>query len=70
MTQLHHAKTGESDMNEQEQKQFIQHLIERLKETHHLKVAYEVAFQFAKDYGVPSLDEVLESARKSPEVLG
>ena len=56
-------------MNEQEQKQFIQSLIERLKEIHHLKVAYEVAFQFAKDYGVPSMDEVLEAARKSPEIL-
>jgi hypothetical protein len=56
-------------MNEQEQKQFIQRLIDRLKETNHLKVAYEVAFQFAKDYGVSSMDEVLEAARKSPEVL-
>jgi hypothetical protein len=56
-------------VNEQEQKQFIQSLTERLKEIHHLTVIYEVAVQFAKDYGVPSMDEVLEAARKSPEIL-
>ena len=27
------------------------------------------AIQFAKDYGVPSMDEVLEAARKSPAIL-
>jgi len=56
-------------MPRNEQEQFIQSLIEQLKEIHHLKVAYEVAFQFAKDYGVPSMDEVLDAARKSPEIL-
>ncbi|MGA2249038.1 hypothetical protein [Terracidiphilus sp.] len=53
-------------MNEQEQKQFIQYLIKRLKEVHHLTVIYRVAIQFAKDYGVTSMDDVLESARVSP----
>jgi hypothetical protein len=52
-----------------EQEQFIQSLTERLKEIHHLMVIYEVVIQFAKDYGVPSMDEVLEAARKSPEIL-
>lgn len=56
-------------MNEQEQKQFIERLIQRLKDTHHLTVIYSVAIQFARDYGVPSMDEVLEAARKSPEIL-
>lgn len=56
-------------MDEQEQKQFIQSLTERLKEIHHLMIVYEVAIQFAKDYGVPSMDEILDAARKSPEIL-
>jgi hypothetical protein len=56
-------------VNEQEQKQFIERLIQRLKDTHHLTVIYSVAIQFAKDYGVPSIDEILEAARKSPEIL-
>lgn len=56
-------------MDAQEQKQFIQYLIQRLKEIHHLTIVYRVVIQFAKDYGVPSMDEVLEAARKSPEIL-
>jgi hypothetical protein len=56
-------------VNEKELREFIQILIKKLKEVHHLTLVYQVGLQFARDYGVSSIDEILESARKSPEIL-
>ncbi len=55
-------------MDEQKQREFISYLGRRLKDMYHLTVVYRIGLQFAKDYGVPSLDDVLEAAHKAPAV--
>lgn len=55
-------------MNDEEQKQFIRYLAKRVKELHRELLVHQAFAQYLKLKGYRDVDEIIESARQSPEV--
>jgi len=54
-------------MNDEEQKQFIRYLAKRVKELYRELLAHQAFAQYLKLEGYRDVDEIIESARQSPE---
>ena len=55
-------------MNEEEQKRFIRYLAKRVKELQRELLVHQAFVQYLKLEGYRDVDEIIESARQSPEV--
>jgi hypothetical protein len=55
-------------MNDEEQKQFIRYLARRVKEIYRELLVHQGFAQYLKLEGYRDVDELIESARQSPEV--